>query len=220
MLCFCFGSLAQLRLIFLEQRVDNDAIAHKEEQKVINNTPILTIPRITETLAIMQSCYPTAKGTLKNTPCLHQQTTRINTPGIIPVPTLLPTVPPATQPIATYHPLPSNACLHIVTHHAINALMATKFESCHNIFTPNCLSVTPMVTSSVQPEHFAYPMVHPVTGETISSYKGLMNDPATTKTGKLHLIKILEVCCRATTRQARMAQTQCLSCHMIRYDMC
>jgi hypothetical protein len=28
-------------------------------------------------------------------------------------------------------------------------------------------------------EHFANPMVHPVTGETISSYKKLMNDLAT-----------------------------------------
>ena len=27
-------------------------------------------------------------------------------------------------------------------------------------------------------EHYANPMVHPVTGETISSYKKLMNDPA------------------------------------------
>jgi hypothetical protein len=30
-------------------------------------------------------------------------------------------------------------------------------------------------------EHYANPMVHPVTGETISSYKKLMNDPATAK---------------------------------------
>jgi hypothetical protein len=27
-------------------------------------------------------------------------------------------------------------------------------------------------------EHFASPMVHPIMGETISSYKKLMNDPA------------------------------------------
>ncbi len=28
-------------------------------------------------------------------------------------------------------------------------------------------------------EHFASPMVHPITGKTISSYKKLMNNPAT-----------------------------------------
>jgi hypothetical protein len=30
-------------------------------------------------------------------------------------------------------------------------------------------------------EHYTNPMVHPVTGETILSYKKLMNDPATAK---------------------------------------
>ncbi len=30
-------------------------------------------------------------------------------------------------------------------------------------------------------EHYANPMVHPVTGETISSYKKMMNDPTTAK---------------------------------------
>ncbi len=110
--------------ILLEQRVDNNAIVCKEEQRGINNTPILTIPRITEALPIMQSSNPTAKQTLKNIPRLHQQITWNNTPGIIPVPTLLPTIPPATQPIATYHPLPSGAHSCIVTFHAINALAA------------------------------------------------------------------------------------------------
>ena len=57
--------------ILLEQRVDNNAIAHKKEQRVINDTPILTIPRIMEAPSIMQSCNPTAKGILKNTPRLH-----------------------------------------------------------------------------------------------------------------------------------------------------
>jgi hypothetical protein len=57
--------------IFLEQRVDNNAIACKEEQRVIDNTPILTIPCITEAPAIMQSLNPMAKQTLKNTPRLH-----------------------------------------------------------------------------------------------------------------------------------------------------
>jgi hypothetical protein len=31
-------------------------------------------------------------------------------------------------------------------------------------------------------EHYAIPMVHPVTGKTISSYKKLMKDPATAET--------------------------------------
>jgi hypothetical protein len=34
-------------------------------------------------------------------------------------------------------------------------------------------------TAPVDFEHFVMPMIHPVTGETISSYKTLMNDSAT-----------------------------------------
>jgi hypothetical protein len=169
----------------LEQRVDKDAIARKEEQRVIDNTPILTMQCITEAPAIMQSRNPMAKLSLKNTPCLHRQITRNNTLGIIPVPTLLPTVPPDTQLIATNHPLSLRARLHIVTRHAINALTANKLGLCHDIFTPHCLSVTPTVTLSIWPEHFACPMVHPVTGETISSYKKLMNDPVTAETWQI-----------------------------------
>jgi hypothetical protein len=55
----------------VEQRVDNNAITREEEQRVIDDTPILTIPWITEAPGIMQSCNPTAKQTLKNTPPLH-----------------------------------------------------------------------------------------------------------------------------------------------------
>jgi hypothetical protein len=50
-----------------EQRVQE---AHtqavcKEEQRVINDTPILTIPRITDAPNIMQSHNPTAKKGIK-----------------------------------------------------------------------------------------------------------------------------------------------------------
>jgi hypothetical protein len=175
-------ALLDLPPLLLEQRVDNDAIAHKEEQRVINNTTILTIPHIIEAPAIMQSRNPKAKCTLKNTQCLHRQITKNKTPGIIPFPMLLPTIPPATHPIAMNHPLPLRARLCIVNCHAINALTANKLESCHDIFTPHCLSVTPTVTLSVWLDHFACPMVHPVTGEAISSYKKLMNDPAMAET--------------------------------------
>jgi hypothetical protein len=81
-----------------------------------------------------------------------------------------------------YHPLPLCARSRIATRHAINALTATELELCHDIFTPNCLSVTPTVTLPIWLDHFACPMVHPVTGETISSYKRLMNDPAMAET--------------------------------------
>jgi hypothetical protein len=68
----CIQVLLEPPPILLEQRVDNNAIAHKKEQRVINDTPILTIPPITEAPVIMQSHNLTVKRMLKNTPCLHQ----------------------------------------------------------------------------------------------------------------------------------------------------
>jgi hypothetical protein len=44
-------------------------------------------------------------------------------------------------------------------------------------FTPTKLMQ--VQTAPVNFEHFVMPMIHPVTGETISSYWKLMNDPAT-----------------------------------------
>ncbi len=166
----------------MDQRVDNNAIAREVEQRVIDDTPILTLPQITEAPGIMQSHNPTAKQTLKNTPCLHQRVTGNNTLGIMPVPPVLPTVQPAAQLLATYHPILTGACSHIVTCHAINALTATELESCQDIFTPDNLSVAHQGTPSICPEHFACPMVYPITGKTISSYKKLMNDPVTAET--------------------------------------
>ena len=43
-------------------------------------------------------------------------------------------------------------------------------------------NLRPMATPDIDFEHLAMPMVHPVTGETISSYKKLKNDPATAET--------------------------------------
>jgi hypothetical protein len=42
-----------------------------QQQRVIDKTPILTIPRITNAPPIMQSQNPMAKQALKDTPHLH-----------------------------------------------------------------------------------------------------------------------------------------------------
>ncbi len=78
-----------------EQRVTKkQQRVREEEQRVINNTLILTIPRITNAPPIMQAHNPTAKRALKNTTCIHQQKTRANTPGGVPM-------------IARIHPIPN-----------------------------------------------------------------------------------------------------------------
>jgi len=57
-----------------EQRVreDEQRVARENQQRVLDNTPILTIPRITDAPAIMQSRNPTAKRRLKENPRIHR----------------------------------------------------------------------------------------------------------------------------------------------------
>jgi hypothetical protein len=80
---------------------------------------------------------------------------------------------------ATYTPIPNHVRQRLVTQHALNALMCYKQNHINFLFTPTALlpSVVKIAPSHI--EHFALSMVHLVTGETISSYKKLMHDPAT-----------------------------------------
>jgi hypothetical protein len=83
----------------------------------------------------------------------------------------------------TNTPLPSKANWQRVTRHAIKALMAVERNKCKDIFTPIALLMEcTHQPTSINFKHFACPVVHPVTGKTILSYKKLMNDPATAET--------------------------------------
>jgi hypothetical protein len=141
---------------------------------------------------------PTAKRTLQTTPRLHRRVTCNNAPGILPVPNVITptpmptaTTPRQTRPITptriqprrkacTVHTaIPGGAQQHIVTRHAINLLTLHKQASFSTIHTPHTLMKHAKM--QVNMEHYANPMVHPVMGCTISSYKKLMHDPATAK---------------------------------------
>ena len=78
-------------------------------------------------------------------------------------------------------PAPNNARQRIVTRHAVNALTMSEQDKCQKAFTPMALLPSAVNRDPTHRycEHFASPMVHPITGETISSYKKLMHDPAT-----------------------------------------
>ncbi len=164
-----------------EQRVSNN-LRHEAEQGVIDDTPIIHIPHLPDIPGIMELCNLTARRALKQTPCLHQQVTWNNTPGILPVP-ILDGTPRRSQQVwmtQTNTPLPSRANWQTVTRHAINALTAIEPDKCNNIFIPtDLLTERTHHPASIHFEHFTCPMVNPVTGETILSYKMLMNDPAT-----------------------------------------
>jgi hypothetical protein len=180
---------------------------------------------------------PTAKRTLQTTPRLHRRVTCNNTPGILPVPnvitptpTLNATTPCRTQPIATtriqpcrkarvaHSAIPGRAQQRIVMQHAINILTLRKQASFSTIHPPCALMKHAKMR--VNMEHCANPMVHPVTGCTISSYKKLMHNPATAKVWQTAFGKdFLEAWRKVATKLAKKERTQCLSWHMIKSGM-
>jgi hypothetical protein len=95
--------------ILKEQRViaERQHEARKAEQRVIDDLPISTIPRITDAPPVMLTRNPTTKRTLQTMPQLRRHVTRNNTPGILlvpnvitPTPMLNTTTPRRMRPIA------------------------------------------------------------------------------------------------------------------------
>jgi hypothetical protein len=166
---------------------------------VIDDYPIHTIPRITDAPPIMQSCNPTAKRALQNTPQLHRHVTRNNTPGILLAPCNVeparanpPPIPrqgkrtrdpqqvqPPRGQVSSRTAVPSGARHCIVTRQAMNVLTLREEALLSTIHTPR--SLMQHAKLPINFEHYANPMVHPVTGRTIFSYKKMMHDPATTE---------------------------------------
>ena len=68
----------------------------------------------------------------------------------------------------------------IISQEALNLLLLDDLENDTTLFIPTKLLPPPAHPTNF--EHYAMPMVHPVTGETISSYKKLMKDPVTAET--------------------------------------
>ncbi len=186
-----------------EQRVreQEQRVARENEQRAIADTPILTIPRITNAPAIMQSRNPMAKRMLKNNPRVHRRVMRHNTPGVLPLitrrrgeinneaqgyrrsPWIRQAVATstiwATPPPITFTPIPSGARQRVVMQQAINVLTIKEKVATNTTFMPKTLMEFVVTHGPTKFEHYANPMVHPITGETISRYKKLMNDPAT-----------------------------------------
>jgi hypothetical protein len=138
-----------------------------EEQRVIDETPIITIPRITDLPPIVTSNNPTAKRKLKGTKCLHRQVTRNSTPGIMPD-----SVMPRNRTTTAHQQSPRT----IQQTHAINILTLMEQASFSTTHTPRAL--TKYAKMPINFKHNANPMVHPVTGATITSYKKFMHNPA------------------------------------------
>ncbi len=83
------------------------------------------------------------------------------------------------KPPKMYTAIPRRARQRLVTQQAINVLTIQEDVSLDTMYTPQALMNKRAQMLPTMFEHFASPMVHPITGETISSYKKLMNNPAT-----------------------------------------
>jgi hypothetical protein len=68
--------------------------------------------------------------------------------------------------------------LNIISQQALHLLANYVWDNSNPNFTPRNLRPQEQ-TNATNLEHLAMPMVHPTMGETISSYKKLMHDPAT-----------------------------------------
>ena len=165
---------------------------------MIDNAPIITIPRITNADPILQSRNPTAKRMLRNTPRIHSRATRNNTPGGVPKikramsnanqhgfgpynsndPVLIMSMthPPHPSP-TTYTSIPTAAKSRVVSQQAINVLTILEQATADTIFTPRHLQPIIQQPRTPNMKHYANPIVHPVTGQTISSYKKAIQDP-------------------------------------------
>jgi hypothetical protein len=99
----------------------------------------------------------------------------------------------------------------LVTQQAINVLTICEMATADKIFTPHSLLPHAKPSHSPRFEHYASPMVHPVTGKTISSYKKLMNNPATAEVWQTAFSQVFVVWHKDVIKPFRREQTPFLS---------
>jgi len=97
----------------------------------------------------------------------------VNTPGALPIITQSVITPRRSNQIAIRNS-------RLISQEAINQLLLDDLTQDVTPFIPTKLHTKP--SAIVDYAHYAMPMIHPITGEHISSYKRLMNDPATRDT--------------------------------------
>jgi hypothetical protein len=171
-------------------------------------TAIQDLRRMSDAPPIMNAPNPTTKQALKSTKRFHRRTTRKNIPGTVPpITPAIPRRPIPTDDAATpvrrspllsktakriqatklpekiakvrFVPIAGRLRNHnIISQQAMNFLTDEVWNNSPHHFTPKNLRPKEETTAA-NLEHLAMPMIHPTTGETISSYKKLMNDPAT-----------------------------------------
>ena len=182
-----------------EQRVDNNIRAMETQ---CANEDMEPITRISDAPAIMKARDLTAKRNLKKDTRTHRRLTRNNTPGAVPAiqrvaPAL---IRPDKQPARATRRSPrgntnegsviiippyrmlgggTRASTRLISQQALNAITMREALTPPMVFTPRKFVPVAYEDNVQNFAHFVSPMIHPTTGETISSYKRLMNDPET-----------------------------------------
>ncbi len=194
-----FQCVPQLRVPMQDQQ----RVAPSAEQRVGTTLEITTLQdlrRMSNTPPIMTAPNPTTKRALKSTKRGHHSTNHTNT-SVTPGPNHYrghagttisssgqdcPTHPghkaPKEDPQGPFVPIAGRLRNHnIISQQAINFLTDEVWNNSPQLFTPTNLHPK-KDAAAANLEHLAMPMVHPTTGDTISSYKKLMNNPATMET--------------------------------------
>ncbi len=154
------------------------------EQRV-SATTIQPLRRITDAPLIMAAPNPTMKQNLKRTKHTHSRVTHNNIPGSSPPITCIPPRYPIPMPLASlprrspchaatlewvpqtcFFPIPDRLRQHnLISQEAINFLTKCAWSTLPASFTPQKLKPQ----RGFNFNQVAMPMVHPSTGETISS---------------------------------------------------
>ena len=128
-------------------------------------------------VTIPTSTNPTAPHIVRTAPLIHWRRTRTNTPP----PTNTPTVPLTTTPQGTDIPArPTTGIQNTEPRRSPRiALLSPRHYSQTALAT---ISAPPPSQVTNSPYNFCAPVTHPITGETITTYKKLIADPLTATT--------------------------------------
>ncbi len=102
----------------------------------------------------------------------------------------------------------TRASARLISQNALNVMTMHEALTVTLPFTPQKL-VPPTYTDSTNYTHVAAPMIHPTTGQIISSYKRLMNDPATAEVWQTAFGKDFGGMAQGDRKQGKEGRIQC-----------
>ncbi len=182
-------------------------VVHAKHGMNDNDEVIPALTRITNALPIMAAPNPMTKQALKLTKCTYSSRMQNNIPGSVPPimsanrcpfklpPSILPptlqgspqmsttgiTPGPTRLPHVHFVPIEGGVQQqNMILLETINFLTKCAWENLQDTYSPTKLT-SKSAPSCLDLAQVAMLRVHPTTGETISSYKQLMHDPATSE---------------------------------------